>query len=67
MALSPRQYLVREVSEKIADLLQDRERAINLEQYQTHSQWIQEELARIAVPNDAWLDANKPAKGKPLF
>jgi hypothetical protein len=59
MALTPRQDLIREVSEKIADILQDRERAITIEQYQTHSQWILEELRRIDQPADGWFKANQ--------
>lgn len=59
MKLTPREFLVREVGERIADLLQDRERAVNLEQYQTHSRWIQDELARIEPPGDGWFAANQ--------
>lgn len=59
MSLSSREFLVREVGERIADLLQDRERAISLEQYQKHSEWIIEELLRIERPTEAWFKANR--------
>lgn len=59
MSLSPREFLVREVGERITDLLQDRERAVTLEQYQTHSHWILEELERIDVPGAGWFAANQ--------